>query len=196
MSSIEDVCRLPTIPASQYDADQRQAAADFEKARHRPVFGPFEPMMHSPHTMTLARAMGDYFRYQSAVGNTLSELAILMTARQWSQGFEWSVHYPAAVAAAIDPAVADAIGQGCRPVRLTDDEAMVYDFVNELLTYQQVADATYASIKSRFGEKGVVDLTGIVGYYSFLAMQLNVARYQVPGDAPQLPPRRSGRDAK
>ena len=180
-------CRLPLIPPSEYDAEQRRAADEFEATRREPVFGPFEPMMYSPSAMSLARAMGDYLRYRPAVGNVLSELAILMTARHWSQEFEWSVHYPSALKAGIDAAVADAIGQGRRPERLTDDAAAVYDFVAELLAHQQVSDATFERIAQRFGNKGVVDLTGVVGYYSFLAMQLNVARYPAPEGTARLP---------
>src|SRR5450631_3011515 len=93
--------RLPTIPLVSYSAEQKQAAADFEAARKTPVFGPFEPLMHSPQVMSQARAMGDYLRYKSAIGSTLSELAILVTAREWSQDYEWYVHQPIAIKAGI-----------------------------------------------------------------------------------------------
>jgi 4-carboxymuconolactone decarboxylase len=73
--------RLPTIPPAQYTEEQKQAAADFEAARKVPVFGPFEPMMYSPQVMSQARAMGDYLRYKSTIGNTLSELVILIMGR-------------------------------------------------------------------------------------------------------------------
>jgi hypothetical protein len=85
--------RLPTIPPAQYTEEQKQAAVDFESARKVPVFGPFEPLMYSPQVMSQARAMGDYLRYKSAIGNTLSELVILITAREWTQDYEWAVHY-------------------------------------------------------------------------------------------------------
>src|SRR3954454_21939967 len=89
--------RLPTIPPDQYTAEQKKAAEDFLATRKVPVFGPFEPLMHSPQVMSQARAMGDYLRYNSAIGNTLSELAILVTAREWSQDYEWYVHQPIAL---------------------------------------------------------------------------------------------------
>src|SRR5450756_960292 len=76
--------RLPTIAPEQYTADQKKAAEEFLAARKVPVFGPFEPMMHSPEVMSMARSMGDYLRYHSAIGNSLSELVILVTAREWS----------------------------------------------------------------------------------------------------------------
>src|ERR1700728_5183195 len=107
--------RLPTIPRARYSEEQKQAAADFEAARKVPVFGPFEPMMYSPQVMSQARAMGDYLRYKSAIGNTLSELAILITAREWTQDYEWSLHYPIALKAGIRKEVADDIALGRRP---------------------------------------------------------------------------------
>jgi 4-carboxymuconolactone decarboxylase len=178
--------RLPTIPPAQYDDEQKKAAEEFLATRKVPVFGPFEPMMHSPQVMSLARATGDYLRYHSAIGNTLSELVILITAREWSQDFEWSVHYPIALKAGIAKEIADAVGDGRRPTGMSADEEIVYDFATELHRTKRVSDATYARAEQRFGTKGVVDMTGICGYYSFLAMQLNMARYQVPGDGPRL----------
>jgi 4-carboxymuconolactone decarboxylase len=171
--------RLPTIPPAQYTEQQRQAAADFEAARKVPVFGPFEPLMYSPQVMSTARAMGDYLRYKSAIGNRLSELAILITAREWRQDYEWSLHYPIALKAGIRKEVADDIAGGRRPGGMSSDEAIVFDFTSELLHKKEVSDATFERAKSRLGMKGVVDMTGIVGYYTFLAMQLNVAQYPV-----------------
>ena len=179
--------RLPTIPPAQYTEEQKQAAADFESARKVAVFGPFEPLMYSPQVMSQARAMGDYLRYKSAIGNTLSELVILITAREWTQGYEWSVHYPIALKAGIRKEVADDIAVGRRPTAMSPDEETVFDFTSELLRSKQVSDATFERAKSRLGMKGVVDMTGIVGYYTFLAMQLNVAQYPVAVDGKKLP---------
>jgi 4-carboxymuconolactone decarboxylase len=179
--------RLPTIPPAQYTAEQKQAAADFEAARKVPVFGPFEPLMYSPEVMSQARAMGDYLRYKSAIGNTLSEFAILITAREWAQDYEWFVHYPIALKAGIRQEIIDAIAEGRRPSAMNPDEEIVYEYSMELLKNKQVSNATFERAKSRFGTKGVVDLTGIVGYYTFLGMQLNAAQYPVPKDAKKLP---------
>ena len=177
--------RLPTIPPAQYTAEQKQAAAEFEAARKVAVFGPFEPLMHSPQVMSQARAMGDYLRYKSAIGNTLSELAILLIAREWTQDFEWSVHYPIALKAGIKQEIADAIAEGRRP-SMSPDEEIVYDYSMELLKNKQVSNTTFERAKARFGTKGVVDMTGILGYYTFLAMQLNAAQYPPTKDAKKL----------
>jgi len=178
--------RLPTIAPEQYTAEQKKAAEEFLAARKVPVFGPFEPMMHSPEVMSIARSTGDYLRYHSALGNTLSELVILITAREWSQDYEWFVHYPIALKAGIAKDIADAIGDGRRPAGMNGDEEIGYDFTIELQRNKRVSDATFNRAEQRFGKKAVVDMTGISGYYTFLAMQLNVARYQFSGDGPRL----------
>ena len=178
--------RLPTIAPAQYTDEQKKAADDFLSARKVPVFGPFEPLMHSPQVMSQARAMGDYLRYNSAIGNTLSELAILVTAREWTQDYEWYVHHPIALKVGIKPEIADAIADGRRPAGMSDDEEIVYDFSTELHRNKRVSDSTFARAEKRFGKKGVVDLTGINSYYALLAMQLNVAQYQMPKDGKRL----------
>ena len=178
--------RLPTIPPEQYTAEQKQAAEEFLAARKVPVFGPFEPMMHSPEVMSIARSTGDYLRYHSAIGNTLSELVILVTAREWSQDYEWFVHQPIALKAGISKDIADAIADGRRPAKMSADEEIVYDFTIELQKNKRVSDATFSAAEQRFGKKGVVDMVGISGYYTSLAMQLNTARYQFSGEGPRL----------
>jgi 4-carboxymuconolactone decarboxylase len=178
--------RLPVIAPEDYTEEQKNAADEFMAARKVPVFGPFEPLMHSPQVMNQARAMGDYLRYKSALGNTLSELVILITAREWSQDYEWYVHYPIALKAGIKAETADAIADGRRPTGMGEDEVIVYDFSTELHRNKRVSDHTYERAQRRFGNKGVVDLTGINAYYTLLAMQMNVAQYQVPEDAKKL----------
>ncbi len=179
--------RLPTIPPEQYDAAQRNAAQAFEALRGTPVFGPFEAMLHSPRLMVLAQSVGEYLRYHSGIGTTLSELVILVTARHWTQDYEWHVHAPIAADAGIAPAVIEAIRQGRRPAEMSDDEAIVYEFSIELLHNRHVSDDTWARAERRFGKPAVVDLVGLTGYYGFLAMQLNAAQFPLPADGTKLP---------
>ena len=147
--------------------------------------GPFQPMLYSPEVMSRARAMGDYLRFGSGIGNVLSEFVIIITAREWSQDYEWSVHAPIAAKVGIKPEIIAAVRDGRRPDGMSDDEAIVYDFTTELHRNRRVSDATYARAEGRFGKPAVVDLVGISGYYTFLAMQLNVARFK--SEAPPLP---------
>jgi 4-carboxymuconolactone decarboxylase len=177
-----------TMPApAELSAEQREAMAAFEAARKTPVFGPFEPLLNSPQLMTAARAMGDHLRYHAAIGPALSEWAILITARAWTQDYEWALHLPLAIKAGVDPRAAQALAEGRRPEGLGPDQQLVYDYLDELNRTHQVSDATFARALARFGRQGVVDLTGVHGYYTFLAMTLNVARTPVPPGGATLP---------
>jgi 4-carboxymuconolactone decarboxylase len=178
--------RFPTVPPEKYSDEQKKAAEEFQVARKVPVFGPFEPLMYSPQVMNQARAMGDYLRYNSAIGNTLSELVILITAREWSQNYEWYVHYPIALKVGIKPEIVDAIADGRHPTGMSEDEEIVYDFSSELHKNKRVSDRTFERAEKRFGKKGVVDLTAINAYYTLLAMEMNVARYETPKDGKKL----------
>ncbi|MCJ2059654.1 carboxymuconolactone decarboxylase family protein [Methylobacterium sp. J-048] len=179
--------RLPTIPPQDYTPEQKQAADAFAQARGKPPFGPFEPLMHSPEVMTLARSMGDYLRFKPKIGTTLSELVILLTARRWTQDYEWYVHAPIAEKAGIAPEIVAAIRDGRRPATMSDDETVVYDFTAELQDTRRVSDTTYAKAEARFGKAGLVDLAAISGYYTLLAMELNAARYPIPDGGQRLP---------
>jgi 4-carboxymuconolactone decarboxylase len=90
------------------------------------------------------------------------------------------VHHPIALKAGIKASVADAIAEGRRPQGMSDDEEIVYEFSTELQRNKRVSDATYARAEKRFGRQGVIDLTGVIGYYTLLAMEMNMAQYEPP----------------
>jgi 4-carboxymuconolactone decarboxylase len=167
---------MPPIAVNKMSAEQDRAAAAFTAGRGYGVLGPFAVMLRSPEVMLRAMAMGDYLRFRNVLPKRVSEMVILLTAREWSQQFEWSHHHPLAMDAGLAAGVAEAIGDGRRPEKLSTDEAVAYDFSMELQHFKRVSDATYARAVGAFGEQGVIDLIGIIGYYSLLAMMINVAR--------------------
>ena len=180
--------RMPAIPADALTPQQQQAAADFRAARNAELTGPFVPLLRSPEVLTRARALGDYLRYKTQLEPRHSEFVILMAARSWSQQYEWAVHYPIAITAGVKAEVARAIAERRRPSDMTAEESVLYDFCDELMRTQGVGDAAYARMVATFGEKGVVDTVGIVGYYTMLAMMLNTARTPPPDNGtPRLP---------
>ena len=181
--------RLPPIPADAMTDAQKKAVAEFVAARGTNISGPFVPMLRSPEVMSRARAMGDYLRYKSVLPPRLSEFVILITARHWTQQYEWATNYSIALAAGINVESAKAVAEGRRPEHMAADEELVYDFSIELQRNQSVSDATYGRMLAKFGEQGIIDTVGIVGYYTFLGMVLNTARTPVPGSAtPALTP--------
>ena len=180
--------RLPPIPADRQTPEQRKAAEAFRANRKQDVFGPFVPLHRSPEVMLRAMAMGDYLRYRTVFPTKLNEFIILITARHFTQQYEWYVHYPIAIKEGVSRDVADAVADGRRPAGMAPDEELIHDFCSELLQNHSVSDATYARALSRFGEQGVIELVGVVGYYTFQSMVLNTARTPVPPNAPLLKP--------
>lgn len=169
--------RLPPIVSSQMTEAQARAAAEFKVIRNgAELSGPFFPLLRSPELMVRTSALGEYLRYRSALPPRLSEFVILLTAREWGQQYEWNAHYALALKAGVSVEVAGAIAEGRRPAGMAADHEALYDFCDELLRTKAVSDATYQRALSQFGEQGVVDAVGIVGYYSMLAMVLNTAR--------------------
>lgn len=180
--------RMPVIPLDQMTEAQRKAAEVFAAGRGTPVFGPFAALLRSPEVMLCAKAMGDHFRFHNALPRHLSEFVILITARQWTAQFEWTYHYPLALQAGLKSEIINSLAQGMRPEGMSSDEALVYDFCYELHRNHCISDATYAHALERFGEQGIIDMVGTVGYYTFLAMVMNTARTAWPkGEAPELP---------
>ena len=181
--------RMPPIPESQQTEAQKKAIAEFTAARKTGISGPFVPLLRSPEVMNRARAMGDYLRFNSVLPPRLSEFAILITARYWTQNYEWDAHNQLALQGGLSADIIKAIADGRRPEKMAADEEVLYTFCDELHRNQSISDATYARAVSTFGEQGVIDIAGISGYYTLLAMVLNTARTPVPaGHTPALAP--------
>jgi 4-carboxymuconolactone decarboxylase len=177
--------RLPLLPAEAMTEEQRAVMAEILAGPRKGSQGPFKAMIRSPGLMRHAQKMGAHVRFESVIPPRLNELAILLTARRWTAQFEWYAHYKLAMEAGLDPAVAAAIQRHERPATMHADESEIYDFCQPLLDTGSVPDAAYAAVLTRFGERGVIDLVGAVGYYSFVSMVLNVDRTPLPeGVAP------------
>ena len=146
--------------------------------------GPSALLLRSPELMSRTQKVGEYLRFNSSLPLRLNEFAILITARQWDAQVEWIVHLPLAVKAGLAPAVAADLAQGKRPTGMKDDEEIVYQFCKELHETKGVSDPTFKAAVDKFGERGVIDLIGVTGYYTLLAMVLNVAQRPLPGGVP------------
>ena len=181
--------RMPPIPMQKMTDAQRNAAQELQNARGYALRGPWHPLLRSPDLMTRILELSDYLRFDSALPPRLSEFVILMTAREWTQQYEWQAHHPLALKGGLKPEIAQAIGEGRHPEGMAEDEAALYSLISELLHNKNVSDATYARALARFGEQGVVDAVTLSGYYTTIAMILNTARTPLPeGMAPPLKP--------
>src|SRR5262245_29011915 len=104
-SSMAKAERLPQIAADKMTKEQRLAAEEFKAGRGYDLLGPFAVMVRSPEVMLRAKAMGDYLRFRNVLPKRVSEMAILLTAREWTQEFEWSHHYTYALEAGLAPTI-------------------------------------------------------------------------------------------
>jgi 4-carboxymuconolactone decarboxylase len=182
----QSVDRMPAIPAAKLTAEQKKAAEEFKAGRGYEPRGPFAVMLRSPQVMLCAKAMGDYLRFRNVLKGHIREMVILFTAREWTQHYEWSHHYKIGLEEGLDRSIADAIAEGRRPEKMSDEEAAAYDFSSELHRTRRVSDATYARALATFGEHGIIDLIGLNGYYTFNAMMMNVSRTKTE-DGSELP---------
>ena len=169
--------RMPAIPESEMTEEQLAAVDEFKQVRNTTRFGgPFVPLLRSPEVLSRARNLGDHSRFNTVLPLRLSEFVILLTARQWTQHYEWGAHAPIAEREGLRASIISAVADGRHPVDMATDESAIYNFCMELFRTQGVSDPTYEQMVSHFGEKGVIDTIGIMGYYQLLAMVINTAR--------------------
>ena len=201
-SSTADNRRFQLIPLENLTPEQK-AMSDAIKSGPRaklassgaskpgPLGGPFNVWLRSPGIGSLIQQLGEEIRFRSSLSGKLNELAILVTARNWTSQYEWVAHHKLALEGGLDPKIAEAISEGRRPEGMDTDETLVYEFSQELQEAKGVSDKMYAQAVARFGERGVVDLISVNGFYVLVSMCLNVDRTPVPPGTPlPLPPLR------
>ena len=182
--------RFTTLTPETMTPEQRAVAEAIQSGpRGAGLRGPFNVLLRSPELCDLVQRVGAYVRFKSVLPAPLNEMAICMAGRKWTAQYEFYAHRRLAIQAGLKPEICDAIAAGTRPVGMQDDETAVYEFCTELLGTGHVSDANYGRIKDRFGERGVIDLIGAVGYYSMVSMVLNVDGVPLPaGETPPLRP--------
>ncbi|WP_293448173.1 carboxymuconolactone decarboxylase family protein [Planktotalea sp.] len=178
--------RHPTLDERALSQDQRLIHDTIANGPRGRVVGPLRVWLQSPGLATQAQALGQYARYDSVLSPVLSELAILVTARYWSSGFEWSHHAPIAQEVGVPAKAVEAISQAKRFTFSDAKMQAVFDFAVELHLLKNVSDVTYDTALKALGLQSCVDLVGICGYYTMISMTINV--FDVPdGDGPMLP---------
>src|ERR1700712_2833295 len=144
---------------------------------------PYRAYIRNPDLAPRLTAMSEYLRWNTSLPPRLSELAILITARQWSAQYEWFAHYPLALKGGLDPSIANDISAGKRPANMKDDEAALYDLAMALYVDKKVSDPIYKAALDKFGERGIMDIIGIIGYYDIVSMTLITMQAGPPNDS-------------
>lgn len=182
--------RFPVLTPETMTDEQRTVAEAIQSGpRGAGLRGPFNALLRSPQLCDLVQRVGAYVRFGSSIPAPLNELAICMAGRKWGAQYEFYAHRRLGIDAGLNPAILDAVAEGRRPADLSADETLVYEFVSALLGTGHVPDEKYNPVLERFGERGICDLVGAVGYYSLVSMVLNVAQVPLPeGETPPLKP--------
>ena len=177
--------RIPDLDPAKLSPEQRKVHDAILSGPRGHVVGPLRVWLQSAELADRAQALGAFCRFGTGLPPRLSELAIIITGAHWRAGFEWFAHAPIAIKAGIDPAAVEAIRTGKEPKLKQADEAAVYAFAHELLTTHAVSDATYQTAVAQLGKKGVVELTGILGYYGLISMTIKAFEVRLPPGTPE-----------
>ena len=179
--------RFKPLTYDEMNAPQKKMIDNLLAGPRGGAEGPFNVLLRSPEMGDLAGTFGAATRFNTSMPRKLNELAIILVGRHWTSQFEWAAHHRAALQAGLSAAICDAIAEGKRPTSMAKDEEVVYNFVTELLNTTQMSDATFNATKAMFGERGIVDLVGVMGWYHTVSMLLNVDQYPLPdGQKPEL----------
>src|SRR5215471_7209612 len=170
--------RFSELRLDQLTAEQQKMATILKTPPRNSEIntGPFNAYARSPGHGLLLLQVSDYVCFNSSLPPRLSEFAIMIAARHWSQPYEWRAHYPLAIKGGLDRQILVDLGAGTRPQGMKEDEAALYDFCTELYRDKNVSDAAFKAALAKFGERGVMDLIGIIGYYDIASMALIVQK--------------------
>jgi len=177
--------RFKPLTFDEMNAAQRTMIEHLLSGPRKGTGGPFNVLLRSPEMGDVVQEFGAKMRFGSSLPPKLNEMAIIIVGRHWTSHYEWYAHRTAAAQAGLNESIIQAIAQGRRPASMDLDETIIYNFATELLNTKQVGDANFKAVKDRFGERGVVDLIGVMGYYQLVSMLLNVDRHPLPAGAKQ-----------
>ena len=178
--------RFATQTLDEMVPEQRRAAEAILAGPRGGMRGPFKALLRSPDLADKVQRVGEYVRFRSSLHPRLNELGILLVGRYWTAQYEFYAHRQLAEKAGLSPVICDAIAEGRQPEAMDEDERVVWTFGNELLQTKEVSDTTFNAMKAKFGEQGVIDLVGAMGYYTIVSMVLNVDRVPLPPEAVPL----------
>lgn len=193
--------RFPPIAPEHMTPEQRVLVESYRASGWRAAIaqpdgslgGPFDATLRSPDLAGRLAAVSNYFRAGTELPARLNEFAILLIAQEWNSAFEWHAHCSNALQAGLDPAIVSEVARGVRPKHMQVDEECVHDFVTELLTTHKLSATMFSRAIDVLGERKVVDLTAVCGYYTLVAMMLATADVKPPvplaAGVPVLQPR-------
>ena len=179
--------RMPPLAISALNEQQRKVADELINGPRGGVKGPFIPLLRSPELVDRLGKVGEYLRFGSSLQPRISELVMLVVAREWTNQFEWAVHVPLALKNGIRQEAIDALAEGRRPRGVADDEELAYEMCEELSRTRSLCDTTYRRAVEKFGEVGVIDIATVYGYFVTVCAIMNLAHTPPPANAGVAP---------
>lgn len=181
--------RFPRLTPETMTSVQREVAAEISAGPRGEVRGPFVALIHNAELARRIQQLGEQLRWNSKLPPALLEIAVLVTAREWSCQHEWYMHEKLARKAGLGADIVEALARGQEPQIMSIDESLVYKASKQAHQTGRLDDATFSSMRERFGLDGTLELLALNGYYSMMAMILNTAGMPLPDNAtPPLKP--------
>jgi 4-carboxymuconolactone decarboxylase len=189
VTGVEDQgARIPLLDVEDMNAEQRRLHDAVVSGPRGQMIGPLRAAIHSPELASAWSALGEFLRYRTCLPPRLNELAIIVTGRRWTAQVEWWVHARAALAAGVSQEIVDAIAALESPDFDDAAEFEVYEFTRALQQTGRVPADIYNAVLGRWGARGAVELTAVIGYYTMVSQTLNAHQLPLPEGATGLPP--------
>jgi 4-carboxymuconolactone decarboxylase len=179
--------QMPRIPAVTRDSlppNQQSIYDAIGESRGR-VSGPFPVLLNSPEVASRIATLGHYLRYESTLKPMIRELAIMTVAREFDCQYAWTSHDPLARQEGVREEAITALRDRKAPLGLTEEEAEIVRYGQELVRNRRVSEVTFQAVLKRLGQQGITELTATMGYYAMLGFALNA--FDVQPEEPLLP---------
>jgi len=171
------MARVPYVARDELDDEGKSIYDRIRQDRNAPEVGlQFRALLHNPKATGYLTSLGAQLRFQNAMPEDLKELAIILIAREWNSGIEWTGHAVLAERAGVSPASIEAIRTGKAPAGLTESEQVIANFVHQLLRQKEVPNDTFEAAQALVGKQGVVDLALTCSYYTAVCLAQLVLR--------------------
>lgn len=179
--------RIPTVDSRDALPAEHQVVWDNILASRGRVAGPWLVMLHTPPIADMVAHLGALLRFDLPFDPPVRELAILATVRELKCEFEWAAHVAEGRKVGVREEAIDAVRAGTAPAGLTPDEAQVVNYVHLIVRQHRVDDATFEAMKARFGERGLVELTSLIGYYNMVSTVMDAFGVEPPANTDRMP---------
>ena len=172
--------KLPAL--SEMAPEERRAYEEAAAGKRGHAPAPMTAWLKNPELARRAQKMGEFIRFEMSLPPRFRELAILVVARYWSAHHEWLVHKKIALEAGVAADIVTDVAARRRPSFTDNAERVVFEIATSLLESHTVSDALYQEGIRVLGEKGVVELVGLLGYYTLVSMTLVTFEIGLPED--------------